>query len=122
MNINVSARGLELGTANVEFVREQVGSSLRRFEDRVFHVDAVVKDINGPKGGIDTQVLLRVRLRSGPVMVTEITRADLHAAVIVCARKARRAVRRCIKKTQQRRPWRTRTAGHGRPLNPVTGA
>jgi ribosome-associated translation inhibitor RaiA len=106
MDIKVSTRGLRLEAATDAFVREQVYSALQRFEDQVVSVDAFLKDINGPKGGIDKQVLIRIRLRNRQVIATEITRANLRAAVVVVSRKAKRAVRRSLKKSQRRHKWR----------------
>ena len=109
MDMNISAQGLRLQGSTDAFVREQLHSSLQRFEDHVVSVDAYLKDINGPRGGIDKQVLIRTRLRNRQVIATEITRADLRAAVVVAARKAKRAVRRSLKKSQQRHKWRIGT-------------
>ena len=106
MDIKVSAQGLRLEAATEAFVCEQLHSALQRFEEQVVAADAFLKDINGPKGGIDKQVLLRVRLRNRQVIAIEITRASLRAAVIVATRKAKRAVRRSVKKAQQRHKWR----------------
>ena len=106
MNIKISAQGLWLEAATDVFVREQIFSALQRFEEQVVSVDAFLKDINGPKGGIDKQVLIRIRLRNRQVIATEITRANFRAAVVVVTRKARRAVRRSLKKSQQRHRWR----------------
>jgi len=106
MDINVSTHGMQIDTGTESFVREQIQSALQRFEDQVVSVDAFLKDINGPKGGIDKQVLIRIRLRNRQVIATEITRANFRAAVVVVTRKARRAVRRSLKKSQQRHRWR----------------
>ncbi len=106
MDIKIGTQGLRLGAATDAFVREQVYSALQRFEDQVVSVDAFLKDINGPKGGLDKQVLIRIRLRNRQVIATEITRANLRAAVVVVTRKAKRAVRRSLKKSQQRHKWR----------------
>lgn len=116
MNINLIAHGLRIDAGTDAFVRKQVHSALRRFDNQVFSVDAYLKDINGPKGGIDKQVLVRVRLQNGRVITAEVARARLRAAVVICLRKARRAVRRSLKKSQQRHRW--RAAG----LQEVTGA
>lgn len=106
MDINVSTHGIRIDTGIESFVREQIQTALQRFEDQVVSVDAFLKDINGPKGGIDKQALIRVRLRNRQVIATEIARAQLRAAVIVSLRKAKRAVRRSLKKSQQRQRWR----------------
>ena len=109
MDINVSTHGLSIDADTEAFVREQIYASLQRFEDRVVSVDAFLKDINGPKGGIDKQVLVRVRLRNRQVIATEIARSGVRAAVVVSVRKAKRAVRRSLKKSMQKHRWRVRT-------------
>ena len=106
MDINVNAHGVRVDADTDAFVRGQVHAALKRFEDQVVSVDAFLKDINGPKGGIDKQVLVRVRLRNRKLIATEITRTRLRAAVVVSVRKARRAVRRSLKKSSQRHRWR----------------
>jgi putative sigma-54 modulation protein len=108
MDINVSTHGLSIDADTDTFVREQLYSALRRFEDQVVSADAFMKDTNGPKGGIDKQVLVRVRLRNRQVIATEIARSGLRAAVVISVRKAKRAVRRSLKKSMQKHRWRVR--------------
>ena len=109
MDINVSAHGLRLDPDTDGFVRSQIRAALQRFEDQVVAADVFLKDINGPKGGIDKQALVRVRLRNRQVIATEIARTELRAAVVVSARKAKRAVRRSLKKSLQKHRWRVHT-------------
>jgi len=105
MDINVSAHGLAIDSDTDGFVRRQIHAALQRFEDQVVSVDVYLKDINGPKGGIDKQVLVCVRLRNRQVVATETARAGLRAAVVVSVRTAKRAVRRSLKKSLQRHRW-----------------
>jgi hypothetical protein len=106
MDISVSAHGLRLDPDTDGFVRSQIQAVLQRFWDQVVAADVFLKDINGPKGGIDKQVLVRVRLRNRQIIATEIARTRLRAAVVVSVRKARRAVRRSVKKSLQKHRWR----------------
>jgi putative sigma-54 modulation protein len=115
MDINVSAHGLRIDAETDGFVRRQIRAALQRFEDQVVSVDAFLKDINGPKGGIDKQALIRVRLRNRQVIATEVARTRLRAAVVVSVRTAKRAVRRSLKKSLQRHRWRMHAG-----LNEVT--
>jgi hypothetical protein len=109
MDINVSAHGLRLDPDTDGFVRSQIRAALQRFEDQVVAADVFLKDVNGPKGGIDKQALVRVRLRNRQVIAIEIARTELRAAVVVSARKAKRAVRRSVKKSLQKHRWRVHT-------------
>ncbi len=52
------------------------------------------------------QVLVRARLRNRQVIATETARSGLRAAVVVSVRKAKRAVRRSLKKSMQKHRWR----------------
>jgi hypothetical protein len=108
MDINVSAHGLRFDADTDGFVRKQIHAALLRFEEQVVSVDVFLKDVNGPKGGVDKQVLVRVRLRNRQVIATEIARSRLRAAVVVSARKAKRAVRRSLEKSLQKHRWRPR--------------
>ena len=98
MNIAVRVQGFERTNAIDAFVRDEIHSTMERFSDEIFSVDVFMKDTNGPKGGIDKQVLLRIRLRSGRQLTLATTRADLYAAIGVTVRRAKRAVRRSLRK------------------------
>jgi putative sigma-54 modulation protein len=117
MDITVSGHGLRFDSDTESFVRTRIQAALQRFEEQVVAVDVFLKDINGPKGGIDKQALVRVRLRNRQVITTEIARTGLRAAVVVSVRKAKRAVRRSLKKSLLRHRWRVRTG-----LGEVTGS
>ena len=60
MDINVSTHGIRIDTGTESFVREQIQSALQRFEEQVVSVDAFLKDINGPRGGVDKHVVLAI--------------------------------------------------------------
>ncbi|RZV33900.1 MAG: HPF/RaiA family ribosome-associated protein [Chromatiales bacterium] len=101
MNIAVRAQGFELSAAIDTFVRNDIRSTMARFGDEIFSVDVFLKDTNGPKGGIDKQVLLRIQLRGGQKLVLQTIREDLYAAVRVSAKRAKRAIRRNLRKTRR---------------------
>lgn len=101
MKISVRAQGFELNAAIDTFVQNDIRSTMARFGDEIFSVDVFLKDTNGPKGGIDKQVLLRIQLRGGRQLVLQTTREDLYAAVRVSTKRARRALRRKLRKTRR---------------------
>ncbi len=78
--------------------RKQIGGSLKRFGDEIISVDRFFKDTNGPKGSIDKQAVLPIRLRGGKQLALLALRADWFAAISVAAKRARRAVRRHLRK------------------------
>jgi ribosome-associated translation inhibitor RaiA len=101
MNLAVRTQGLEPSGTIDAFTREQIHGSMKRLSDEILSVDVFVKDTNGPKGGIDKQVVLRIRLRGGQQLALQALREDLFAAISVAAKRARRAVRRHLGKTRR---------------------
>ena len=101
MNITVRTQGFQRSAAIDAFVRNEIVSTMERFIDAIFSVHVFMKDTNGPKGGIDKQVLLRIRLRDGQQLALQTTRENLYAAVSVSAKRAKRAVRRNLRKRRR---------------------
>lgn len=101
MDITARAQGFDLTEAIDGFLREQLRAAIMRFEEGVQSIDVFMKDINGPKGGVDKQVLIRVQLRSGQVVAAETTHENLYGAIKTCVRRSKRAIRRSIKRTRQ---------------------
>ena len=101
MNIACRTQGFELSSAIDMFVRNQVRSTLDRFSDEVVSVDVFMKDTNGPKGGIDKQVVMRVQVRGRQQITLQTTREDLYAAVSISAKRAKRAIRRGLRKAKR---------------------
>jgi len=101
MNLAIRTQGLEPNGTIDAFVRNQVHGSMKRFNDAIFSVDVFIKDTNGPKGGIDKQVVLRIRLRGGQQLALQALREDLFAAISVAAKRARQAVRRHLGKARR---------------------
>ena len=109
MNLIVRAHSLQVEEAVKAFVESNLESALGRFLDQVMDADVFLTDVNGPKGGEDKRVSIRLRLQNGHVIMAETTREDLRAALILSIRKAKRAVRRSLRKSRrfQHRPLRT---------------
>ncbi len=101
MNISSRAQGFELSSAIDTFVRNEIRSSLERFTEDVISVDVFMKDTNGPKGGVDKQVVLRIQLRGRQQITLQTTREDLYAAVRISVKRAKRAVRRSVRKSRR---------------------
>ncbi len=101
MNITNRAQGFELSSAIDSFVRDEVRSALERFTEDIVSVDVFMKDTNGPKGGIDKQVLLCVRMRGRQQITLQTTREDLYAAVRISTKRAKRAARRNLRKARR---------------------
>lgn len=101
MELNIRTQGVSLTPKIEEHVRAQLQAALRSYADRVTAVDVYLKDVNGPKGGDDKNVVIRTRLRGrSQVAVTEL-RSDLFSAIGAAARRTKRWVKRAIHKQQR---------------------
>ena len=101
MNITTTTQGFELNGAIEAFVSNRLHVALKRLSVHVIAIDVFAKDTNGPKGGPDKQVLIRVQLPNRQVLAVETTHENLYAAIEKGAKRVKRAVRRHMRKAQQ---------------------
>ncbi|NNC65427.1 MAG: hypothetical protein HKN84_11625, partial [Gammaproteobacteria bacterium] len=81
MNITTSTQDFESTEAIDGFLRRQLQDSLQRFSEGVISIDVFMKDTNGPRGGADKQVLIRVQMRNRQQLALETTHENLYAAI-----------------------------------------
>lgn len=98
MNIRINSQGFSLTTAIANNVHERLSRAFQRFADDIVAVDVYLKDINGPRGGADKQASVRVKLRNQITVFVDSVRDNLYAAIGDASRRAKRAVKRSIKK------------------------
>ena len=104
MNITTTARDFEMSRAIDRFAREQLDTTLQPFSDSIVSIDVFMKDANGPKGGIDKEVLIRVHLRNRQQLALQSTHENLYAAIKSGVKRIKRVVRRNLRRS--RRPGR----------------
>jgi len=100
MNITTRAQNFELTRAIDHFVREQLRGALARIDEDVIAIDVFLKDANGPRGGVDKQVLIRVGLRNRQLIALLTTHEDMYGAIRNGVRRTKRAVRRQLRKSR----------------------
>lgn len=100
MNITTQSQGFETTHAIDGFARDSLYSALRQFSDSVVSVDVHMKDTNGPKGGVDKCVVIRVRLPNRQAVTLETRHKNLYAALRAGSKRVRRAVRRHLRKAR----------------------
>ena len=101
MNITTRAQDFELTPAIDRFVRDHLQSALSRIDEDIVAIDVFMKDANGPRGGVDKQVLIRVRLRNRHQLALVTTHEDMYAAIMKGIKRAKRAVRRQVRKSRR---------------------
>ena len=101
MNITTSAQDFAMSVAIDELARTQLRSALQLFSDDALAVDIFMKDSNGPKGGVDKQALIRIRLHNRQVIALETRHENLYAAIKRGSTRSRRVVRRQLRKSRR---------------------
>jgi len=91
--------GAELGQKDRARLRERLGAKLGKFADSIERISVRVKDVNGPRGGLDQVCQIKVVLIGLPSVVFEARAASLDVAV----RKALAGVERSVRQAVQRR-------------------
>ncbi len=122
MNITTRAQDFELTEPIDACVRDSLASSLRRIDHDIVAVDVFLRDTNGPKGGVDKQVLIRVRLRNRQLLAVSTTHENLYAAIRKGVHRTRRAVSRALRRSRriERRRLRELLASNPLPAVPRT--
>jgi hypothetical protein len=99
------------------FSQHRLRLALGPFRRRVRHVEAVLRDLNGPRGGVDKACLVTLHLEPSDLLVVESRADSSHAAIADAARRAGAALRRRLQRRRAvarnrwaAQPWREATA------------
>lgn len=98
MRMYIQTQGFELTSAIDQHVRRQLAHNLAGSEENIIAVDVFLGDINGPRGGMDKKALVCVQLASRLSVRFEAVHGDLYRAVTVASRKAKRSVKRTLRR------------------------
>ena len=101
MIISTSSHNILLSGDLDEYVAQTMHNSLDRLSEDILSIDVFMKDVNGPKGGIDKQVVIRIHLRNRRQLVVETLGDNLRSALRRGAKRAKRAVRRSLDKSRR---------------------
>jgi len=96
MQLHFKGQNLFLAPAVIERIERRMRFALSRFTDRIEHATVRVADLNGPRGGVDKQCRIVVRLRSGGEIVIEDSASDFETAIDRGADRVQRAVARAL--------------------------
>jgi len=87
------ADGFELSEALSRHIHNEVNNRLgRRFESWLTRVEVFMRDINGPKGGIDKHCRLEARPRGTDPVHVENQDVDAYACIKAAAEKLEKAL------------------------------
>ncbi len=94
MDVHIVNRNVELKKTQVETLIERCQRMCARFLDSIASMTLRLHDINGGKGGIDKECLVRIRLNNGLVMTAVKREENVEAAIAKTLDAARALIRR----------------------------
>jgi len=101
---HIGAAGASLDAGDRAYIRRKLGMKLGKFARAIERVSVRVRDVNGPRGGVDKLCAIKVVLVRLPSVVVEQQHASLQGAMDGALRRVAVAVRRSV----QRRTTRAR--------------
>jgi ribosome-associated translation inhibitor RaiA len=99
---HILATGAPVDAADRAYLRRKLGRKLGKFARAVERVSVRIRDVNGPRGGVDTVCTIKVVLSGLPSVVVEERRASLQAAIDGALQRTERAVRRSVQRRRTR--------------------
>src|SRR5688572_13285109 len=99
---NIRVDGLSLDESDREYIRRRLGEKLGRHARSVERVSVRLRDINGPRGGVDVRCRIKVVVSGLPSVVVEQQAATFRPALTGALAGAERAVRRTLQRRRMR--------------------
>ena len=100
MKIDVRFRGLEPSAALRDHAVRRVHFHLSRFGHEITSVHVHLRDVNGPKGGLDKHCQVSVRGRRLPTVTIDDLSGDAYSAVDLAVERVGRAVGRDLERVR----------------------
>ena len=122
MRTRVMATGFEVTDAIRAFAHRSLETLRRSHPDELVHADVFLEDVNGPKGGEDMAVRMRLKLRNGRTVTVRESRADLYGAMTLAGRRAVHTVRRTLGEHRRIDRRAGRSARRGALVDPMESA
>ena len=81
MQLDLQAPGLAIGTGIREHVARRLNSALSRCSNRIRRVSVRLRDINGPRGGIDKRCSIKVEMENAGAITIEENGSELRSLI-----------------------------------------
>ena len=111
---NIRVDGVRLDEDDRAYIRRRLGEKLGKYASSIERVTVRVRDVNGPRGGIDILCRVKVVLSGLPSVVVEHQAAVLKPAVTRALTGVERAVRQTVQRRRMRPIRSAATRGVGR--------
>jgi CBS domain-containing protein/ribosome-associated translation inhibitor RaiA len=96
--VHIRAMGIQVSPEDREYMRGKLDRRLAKFSDSIERVSVRVRDVNGPRGGVDRECQIKVVVAGLPSVVFEAQDADLRAAADAALTGVQRALRRTVER------------------------
>jgi CBS domain-containing protein/ribosome-associated translation inhibitor RaiA len=97
--VNIRTKDVEVDDDVRDNIRRKLGMKLGKFALAIERVTVRLRDVNGPRGGIDHQCRVKVVLSGRPSVIVDVRNASMQAAID----EALSAVTQSVRRTLQRR-------------------
>jgi hypothetical protein len=99
---NIRVEGVRLDDDDSTHIRRRLGEKLGKYARQLERVTVRMRDINGPRGGVDIQCRIKLVLSGLPSVVVEERAQRLRPALTRALAGAERAVRRTLQRRRTR--------------------
>ena len=99
---NIRVDGVALDDDDRAYIRRRLGEKLGKYASSIERVTVRVRDVNGPRGGVDLLCSIKVVLSGFPSVVVEHQAALLRPALTRALSAAERAVRQALQRRRTR--------------------
>lgn len=109
--VNVRAMDVDVSDDTRAYIRRKLGMKLGKFALSIERVSVRLRDVNGPRGGIDHQCRVKVVLSGLPSVIVDARKASIQAAIDEAISGVTRAVRRSLQRRRTTPLRRARSGG-----------
>ncbi len=101
MKIIIKTHRLKLDQKSIVAMERRLRFALGRFGDSINEVTVRLTDLNGPKGGVDKNCLIVVKMRKGGEIIVQGSGKDCVVTLNYCADRIGRAVERDLSRNRK---------------------
>jgi CBS domain-containing protein/ribosome-associated translation inhibitor RaiA len=109
--VNIRAAGVDVDDDTRAYSRRKLGQKLGKFATSIERVSVRLRDVNGPRGGVDHLCQVKVVLSGLPSVLVEEGRDTMGAAIDAAMSGVTRSVSRALRRRQEKPLQGARRAG-----------
>ena len=99
---HVRVTGVRLSNDDHADIRRKLGMKLGKFAWSIERVTVRARDVNGPRGGVDQELSVKVVLSGLPSVIVKRRHAALHVAIDQALHAVEQAVRRSVRRRRMK--------------------